>query len=48
MIDFEEIIKNCNVVKVANHHLEIDILQWQKNNFSVTGANFYLNYLSYF
>ena len=37
-------------VKVGTRHLEIDILQLQrvKKQFGVTGANFDLNYLSYF
>ena len=37
-------------VKVGTRHLEIDILLLHiiKNNFGVTGANFDLNYLSYF
>ena len=38
-------------VKVGTHHLEIDdfaFAQSQKNNFGVEGANFDLNYLSYF
>ena len=39
-------------IKVGTRHLEIDILllstQSQKNNFGVTGANFDLNYHSYF
>ena len=38
-------------IKVATRHLEIDILLFhrvKKNNFRVTGANFDLNYLSYF
>ena len=38
-------------VKVGTPHLEIDILllHWvKKNNFGFTGANFDLNYLSYF
>ena len=36
--------------KVGTRHLEINILllQSQKNNFGFTGANFDLNYLSYF
>ena len=37
-------------VKVGTRHLEIDILLLQrvKKLFGVTGANFDLNYLSYF
>ena len=38
-------------VKVGTRHFEIDILllhRIKKNNFGVTGANFDLNYLSYF
>ena len=38
-------------VKVGTRDLEIDILLFtmrQKNNFSVRGGNFDLNYLSYF
>ena len=37
-------------VKVGTRHLEIDILLLQrvKKQFGVTGANFDLNYLSYF
>ena len=38
-------------VKVGTRHFEIDILllhRVKKNNFGVEGANFDLNYLSYF
>ena len=37
-------------VKVGTRHLEMNILllQSKKNNFGFTGANFDLNYLSYF
>ena len=38
-------------IKVGTHHLEIDILllhRIKKNDFGVTGANFDLNYFSYF
>ena len=44
--EIAEIIK----VKVGTRHLEIDILLLErvKKTFGVTGANFNLNYLSYF
>ena len=45
-LEIAEIIE----VKVGTRHLEIDILLLQrvKKQFGVTGANFDLNYLSYF
>ena len=45
-LEIAEIIE----VKVVTRHLEINILllQSQKNYFGFTGANFDLNYLSYF
>ena len=45
-LEIAEIIE----VKVGTRHLEINILllQSQKNNFIVAGANFDLKYLSYF